>query len=149
MVYLFIYFACLQDLVVNRRLRPAIPNSWTTLHVGLCELIATIRYCWDQDAEARISAANVTERMKALREIQQREEATTNEAQAEEGEEGEREEEEEGDGLTGEQRMNASNREEPAGQTRGRGNVGIPEERELTPLIINGHTHQQEHFADT
>ena len=64
----------MQDLVVNRKARPVIKELWTSkeAHPGMADLIATIRDCWDQDAEARLSASNVKERVKVMREQRRR-----------------------------------------------------------------------------
>ena len=56
---------------MNKKVRPAIPDSWLA-NSCMSELVATIRDCWDQDAEARLSASNVKERIKAMRELQAR-----------------------------------------------------------------------------
>ncbi len=110
---------------MNQRLRPTLPHAWSAVSPGLAELVSTIRHCWDQDAEARISAANVTERMKALREINQRE----------------REEADVTNEDDNRRRMNAAN----ANSER----RGVPEEHELTPLIINGRSRQDAALANT
>jgi len=56
------------NLVVNRKMRPPIPPEWGQAGgAPVKELIATIRDCWDDDVEARLSASNVVERVKVLR----------------------------------------------------------------------------------
>ncbi|KAK3106491.1 hypothetical protein FSP39_021009 [Pinctada imbricata] len=55
----------LQDLVVMKKVRPSIKEHWQR-HAGLDALISTIEECWDQDAEARVSAVCVNERMNQL-----------------------------------------------------------------------------------
>ena len=56
----------LQDLVVNKKLRPKIKPSWR-LHPGMSLLCDTIEECWDHDAEARLSASCVVERVRDFR----------------------------------------------------------------------------------
>lgn len=58
----------MQELVVNKKTRPTIPESWRRNPV-MNELVSTICECWDQDAEARLSASNVKERVKTFREL--------------------------------------------------------------------------------
>ena len=69
----------MQELVVTKRVRPAVLAAWESAPPGgggggagcdLRELVATIRDCWDQDAEARLSASNVKERVRGMREQQ-------------------------------------------------------------------------------
>ncbi|XP_046553217.1 LOW QUALITY PROTEIN: activin receptor type-2B-like [Haliotis rubra] len=55
----------MQDLVVLRKVRPVIKDIWHT-HPGVAQLICTIEECWDHDAEARLSAAGVEERIAVL-----------------------------------------------------------------------------------
>merc|ERR1712110_1343099 len=55
----------MQDLVVNRKVRPVIHPSWRQ-HSGINALCNTIEECWDQDAEARVSASCVMERIKTF-----------------------------------------------------------------------------------
>ena len=55
----------LKDLVVNRKVRPVIHPSWRQ-HSGINALCNTIEECWDQDAEARVSASCVMERIKTF-----------------------------------------------------------------------------------
>ena len=52
-------------LVVVEKKRPIINDSWKT-HPGLKNLCNTIVECWDQDAEARVSASCVMERIKSF-----------------------------------------------------------------------------------
>ncbi len=54
--------------MVERKARPKIPEAWERPTSCLSDLVRTIRDCWDQDAEARLSASNVKERIKAMRE---------------------------------------------------------------------------------
>ncbi|TRY76641.1 hypothetical protein TCAL_08787 [Tigriopus californicus] len=58
----------MQELVVNKKTRPIIPEPWIRNPV-MSELVSTICECWDQDAEARLSASNVKERVKTFREL--------------------------------------------------------------------------------
>lgn len=52
----------LQDVVVHKKMRPAIKDSWLK-HPGLSQMCETIEECWDHDAEARLSAGCVEERI--------------------------------------------------------------------------------------
>ncbi|XP_068457587.1 activin receptor type-2A isoform X2 [Clinocottus analis] len=52
----------MQDLVVHKKLRPALRECWQT-HTGLAVLCETIEECWDHEAEARLSACCVQERV--------------------------------------------------------------------------------------
>nr|XP_018896703.1 PREDICTED: activin receptor type-2A-like isoform X2 [Bemisia tabaci] len=60
---------CLEDMqeaVVHRRQRPTIPDSWRdSTHKGMAALCETMEECWDHDAEARLSASCVMERIAA------------------------------------------------------------------------------------
>ncbi|XKL66504.1 hypothetical protein PGB90_009924 [Kerria lacca] len=51
----------IQDVVVHKKMRPVIKNSWKQ-HPGLAVLCDTIEDLWDHDAEARLSASCVMER---------------------------------------------------------------------------------------
>ena len=55
----------MQDLVINQRLRPQFRDDWDH-HPGMRKMIRTIKECWDQDSEARISASCVMERIQAI-----------------------------------------------------------------------------------
>ncbi|GFO30096.1 serine/threonine-protein kinase receptor [Plakobranchus ocellatus] len=55
----------MQTLVVTRKMRPALNPLWSK-HPGLSGLIPTVEECWDQDAEARLSAGCVQERIRHL-----------------------------------------------------------------------------------
>lgn len=55
----------MQEYVVLKKCRPTIKETWLR-HSGLEVLINTIEECWDQDAEARVSANCVHERLIAL-----------------------------------------------------------------------------------
>jgi len=52
----------MRDLVVNQKARPLIKGHWRS-HPGMAALCDTIEECWDQDAEARLSASCVKERI--------------------------------------------------------------------------------------
>lgn len=52
----------MQEAVVQRKLRPHIPPHWRN-HPGLTVLCDTMEECWDHDAEARLSASCVLERV--------------------------------------------------------------------------------------
>ena len=55
----------MQDLVVNQRIRPRFRERWYC-HGGMAKIIRTINECWDQDAEARISASCVIARIQCI-----------------------------------------------------------------------------------
>ncbi len=133
------FYFLLQEIVVNRKERPPIPDSWNG-NTGMQELGTIIRDCWDQDAEARRSAANVVEKIDALRRLQQQQvqptEEEVNEDEEEEEDAGGVSEVEEAFPLTPEQRLNNAN-------CAPREGGGGHEEHELTPLIVNGHAAAQ------
>ncbi|KAF4518000.1 hypothetical protein B566_EDAN012756 [Ephemera danica] len=52
----------MQECVVNSKKRPNIRDTWR-LHPGLTALCETMEECWDHDAEARLSASCVMERV--------------------------------------------------------------------------------------
>ncbi|XP_029380371.1 activin receptor type-2B isoform X1 [Echeneis naucrates] len=52
----------LQDVVVHKKMRPVIKECWLK-HPGLSQMCETIEECWDHDAEARLSAGCVEERI--------------------------------------------------------------------------------------
>ncbi|XP_011303317.1 activin receptor type-2A-like [Fopius arisanus] len=52
----------MQDHVVRKRVRPAIPETWRK-HPGFQSMCDTIEECWDHEAEARLSASCVTARI--------------------------------------------------------------------------------------
>ncbi|KAG6441692.1 activin receptor type-2B-like [Manduca sexta] len=56
----------MQEAVVQRKLRPHIQPQWRN-HPGLGVLCDTMEECWDHDAEARLSASCVLERVAAQR----------------------------------------------------------------------------------
>lgn len=55
----------MQELVVINKVRPCIKEHWLK-HAGLEGLASTIEECWDHDAEARLSADCVQERISQL-----------------------------------------------------------------------------------
>ncbi|ODM91724.1 Activin receptor type-2A [Orchesella cincta] len=55
----------MQDVVVTQRKRPTIRNDWLS-HPGMTVLVEAMRDAWDQDAEARISASCIVERLSVL-----------------------------------------------------------------------------------
>uniref|UniRef100_A0A3Q2DQ58 Serine/threonine-protein kinase receptor n=1 Tax=Cyprinodon variegatus TaxID=28743 RepID=A0A3Q2DQ58_CYPVA len=55
----------LQDVVVHKKMRPAIKDCWLK-HPGLSQMCETIEECWDHDAEARLSAGCVEERISQI-----------------------------------------------------------------------------------
>jgi len=56
----------ISELVVNKKVRPALPPSWRA-HPGLSVLCETVEECWDHDAEARLSSSCVVERLQMMR----------------------------------------------------------------------------------
>lgn len=58
----------IQELVVSKKARPIIKDSWRQ-HQGINALCNTIEECWDQDAEARVSASCVMERIKSFQHL--------------------------------------------------------------------------------
>lgn len=52
----------MQECVVQKKVRPAIRDTWHK-HSGLSALCDTMEECWDHDAEARLSASCVMERV--------------------------------------------------------------------------------------
>jgi hypothetical protein len=55
-----------KELVVNQKMRPHLKTSWR-LHPGMSLLCDTVEECWDHDAEARLSASCVVERVRDFR----------------------------------------------------------------------------------
>ncbi|XP_030629188.1 activin receptor type-2B isoform X2 [Chanos chanos] len=55
----------LQDVVVHKKMRPVFKDCWLK-HRGLGPLCETIEECWDHDAEARLSAGCVEERISQI-----------------------------------------------------------------------------------
>jgi len=58
----------ISDLVVNRKVRPELQACWRK-HEALSILCETIEECWDHDAEARLSASCVLERLLIVKSI--------------------------------------------------------------------------------
>ncbi|KAG8182062.1 hypothetical protein JTE90_013992 [Oedothorax gibbosus] len=56
----------LQHLVVKRKSRPLFPDIWKDTNPAVRALKETIEDCWDQDAEARLTALCVEERLVEL-----------------------------------------------------------------------------------
>ncbi|XP_037550036.1 activin receptor type-2B-like [Nematolebias whitei] len=56
----------LQEVVVHKKMRPAIKEFWLE-HNGLAQICETLEECWDHDAEARLSAGCVDERISQVR----------------------------------------------------------------------------------
>ncbi|KAL2096748.1 hypothetical protein ACEWY4_005955 [Coilia grayii] len=52
----------LQEVVVHKKMRPLFRDCWLK-HQGLAQLCETVEECWDHDAEARLSAGCVEERI--------------------------------------------------------------------------------------
>ncbi|XP_051566829.1 activin receptor type-2A-like isoform X4 [Myxocyprinus asiaticus] len=52
----------MQEVVVHKKLRPTLRECWQK-HLGLAMLCETIEECWDHEAEARLSAGCVEERV--------------------------------------------------------------------------------------
>lgn len=56
----------MQDIVAQQKKRPQIKDSWCK-HPGMSLIVTTMQDCWDQEAEARISAETICERINSLR----------------------------------------------------------------------------------
>uniref|UniRef100_A0A3Q3A6D7 Serine/threonine-protein kinase receptor n=1 Tax=Kryptolebias marmoratus TaxID=37003 RepID=A0A3Q3A6D7_KRYMA len=56
----------LQEVVVHKKMRPSIKELWLK-HNGLAQICETVEECWDHDAEARLSAGCVEERISQIR----------------------------------------------------------------------------------
>ncbi|KAJ8247107.1 hypothetical protein GJAV_G00258830 [Gymnothorax javanicus] len=52
----------MQEVVVHKKLRPVLRECWQK-HAGMAMLCETIEECWDHEAEARLSAGCVEERV--------------------------------------------------------------------------------------
>lgn len=59
----------MQESVVQRKVRPSIQEHWKH-HAGLQGICDTMEECWDHDAEARLSASCVMERVMQLSRFQ-------------------------------------------------------------------------------
>ena len=68
MTFILHKYGMFQALVVTEKKRPIIKESWKT-HPGIKALCNTIVECWDQDAEARVSASCVMERIKSFKHL--------------------------------------------------------------------------------
>uniref|UniRef100_A0AAY4EY55 Serine/threonine-protein kinase receptor n=1 Tax=Denticeps clupeoides TaxID=299321 RepID=A0AAY4EY55_9TELE len=55
----------LQEVVVHKKIRPFFKDCWLK-HQGLAQFCETIEECWDHDAEARLSAGCVEERINQM-----------------------------------------------------------------------------------
>ncbi|XP_072882131.1 activin receptor type-2A isoform X2 [Hemitrygon akajei] len=58
----------MQEVVVHKKLRPVFREYWQK-HAGMAMLCETIEECWDHDAEARLSAGCVAERITQMRRL--------------------------------------------------------------------------------
>uniref|UniRef100_A0A3P9M272 Serine/threonine-protein kinase receptor n=1 Tax=Oryzias latipes TaxID=8090 RepID=A0A3P9M272_ORYLA len=58
----------LQEVVVHKKMRPAFKEPWLK-HSGLAHICETVEECWDHDAEARLSAGCVEERISQIRRL--------------------------------------------------------------------------------
>ena len=58
----------ISDLVVTRKVRPELTKAWRN-HPGLSILCDTVEECWDHDAEARLSASCVVERLQMMKQV--------------------------------------------------------------------------------
>ncbi|XP_046879745.1 activin receptor type-2B-like isoform X1 [Hypomesus transpacificus] len=58
----------LQEIVVHKKMRPAFKDCWLK-HPGLEQMCETVEECWDHDAEARLSAGCVEERICQIRRL--------------------------------------------------------------------------------
>lgn len=71
----------ISDLVVQQKLRPERPAAWK-MHPGLAVLCETLEECWDHDAEARLSASCVLERIYHIKSISLNQEMRNNQLNA-------------------------------------------------------------------
>ena len=55
----------MQETVVTQRTRPTVQKEWYT-HPGMSVVAEAMKDAWDQDAEARISASCIVERLSAI-----------------------------------------------------------------------------------
>jgi len=67
----------ISDLVVNRKVRPELKKEWRN-HPGFSVLCETIEECWDHDAEARLSASCVVERLQLVKQVMAETVSSTN-----------------------------------------------------------------------
>uniref|UniRef100_A0A3P8WVU1 Serine/threonine-protein kinase receptor n=1 Tax=Cynoglossus semilaevis TaxID=244447 RepID=A0A3P8WVU1_CYNSE len=58
----------LQEVVVHKKMRPLFKDVWLK-HCGLAQVCETAEECWDHDAEARLSAGCVEERISQIRRL--------------------------------------------------------------------------------
>ncbi|XP_076014016.1 activin receptor type-2B [Genypterus blacodes] len=58
----------LQEVVVDKKMRPVFKDQWLK-HSGLAHICESIEECWDHDAEARLSAGCVEERIGQIRRL--------------------------------------------------------------------------------
>uniref|UniRef100_A0A669B1F0 Serine/threonine-protein kinase receptor n=1 Tax=Oreochromis niloticus TaxID=8128 RepID=A0A669B1F0_ORENI len=58
----------LQEVVVHKKMRPTIREPWLK-HSGLAQICESVEECWDHDAEARLSAGCVEERIAQIRRL--------------------------------------------------------------------------------
>ncbi|XP_029003743.1 activin receptor type-2B [Betta splendens] len=58
----------LQDVIVHKKMRPSFKDLWLK-HSGLALVCETVEECWDHDAEARLSAGCVEERISQVRRL--------------------------------------------------------------------------------
>ncbi|XP_062236108.1 activin receptor type-2B-like [Platichthys flesus] len=58
----------LQEVVVHKKMRPVFKDIWLK-HSGLSQVCETVDECWDHDAEARLSASCVEERISQVRRL--------------------------------------------------------------------------------
>ncbi|XP_047457637.1 bone morphogenetic protein receptor type-2-like isoform X2 [Mugil cephalus] len=59
-------FEDMQNLVVREKYRPRFPDAWKENSLALRSLKETMEDCWDQDAEARLTAQCAEERLSEL-----------------------------------------------------------------------------------
>lgn len=58
----------MQEVVVHKKKRPVLRDYWQK-HAGMAMLCETIEECWDHDAEARLSAGCVGERITQMQRL--------------------------------------------------------------------------------
>lgn len=55
----------MQEVVAQQKKRPHLQEAWFN-HPGMKIVANTVQDCWDQDAEARISASTICERIQSI-----------------------------------------------------------------------------------
>lgn len=56
----------MQNLVLQKKTRPHFSPAWASANPGIQLLKETMSYCWDADAEARLTTLGVIERIREM-----------------------------------------------------------------------------------